>query len=185
MQMELSGAGDKRQKQLLAWLRNGFFMGDCDNFKVVKANMSENTIFYLNQAFTTTKEGNKFHYNDIYVIGQLMPLALQAQPNDIDSYVCAHNEVKILRALYDLKTGKFQGIKQCVAAITVRGDENAQFFDYDYDEKNDTTRLYSVQKTKILSSFRSTCLSFLKNRIDSNSRRGEFSDVFFLPSIYH
>ena len=183
MQVELSGAGDKRQKQLLAWSRNGFFMGDCDNFKVVKANMPENMIFYLNQAFTTTKEGKKFHYNDIYVIGQLMPLALQAQPDDIDSYVCAHNEVKILRALYHLKTGKFQGIKQCVAAITVRGDDNAQFFDYSYDEKNDTTRLYSVQKTKIPSSFRSTCFSFLKNRIDSHSLRGEFSDVFFyLPS---
>ena len=179
MQVELSGAGDKRQKQLLAWSRNGFFIGDCDNIKVVKANIPENTIFYVNQAFTTTKEWKKFHYNDIYVIGQLMPLALQAQPDDIDSYVCAHNEVKILRALYDLKTGKFQWIKQCVSAITVRGDDNAQFFDYDYDEKNDTTRLYSVQKTKIPSSFRSTCFSFLKNRIDSNSLRGEFSDLFF------
>ena len=62
-----------------------------------------------------------------------MPLVLQAQPDDIDTYICAHNEDKILRALYDLKTGKFQGIKQCVAAITVRGDDNAQFFDYGYD----------------------------------------------------
>ena len=182
MQVEFSGAADKCQKQLLAWSRNRFFMGDCDNFKVVKANMPEN-IFYVNQAFTTTKERKKFHYNDIYVIGQLMLLALQAQPDNIDSYMCAHNEVKILRALYDLKTSKFQGIKQCVAAITVRGDDNAQFFDYGYDEKNDTTPLYSVQKTKIPSSFRSTCFSFQKNRIDSNSLRGEFLDGFFyLPS---
>ena len=185
MQVEFSDAGDKRQKQLLVWSRNRFFMGDCNNFKVVKANMPENMIFYVNQAFTTTKERKKFHYNDIYVIGQLMPLALQAQPDNIDSYVCAHNEVKILRALYDLKASKFQGIKQCVAAITVRGDDSAQFFDYGYDEKNYTTRLYSVQKTKTLSSFRSTCFSFQKNRIDSNSLRGEFSDGFFLPSIYH
>ena len=84
-------------------------MGDCDNFKVLKANMPENTIFYVNQAFTTTKEGKKFHYNDIYVIGQLMPLALQAQPDEIDSYVCAHNDVKILWALYDLKMASFRG----------------------------------------------------------------------------
>ena len=112
-----------------------------------------------------------------------MPLAPQAQPDDIDTYICAHNEVKILGALYDLKTGKFQGIKQCVAAITVRGDDNAQFFDYGYDEKNDTTRLYSVQKTKIPSSFRSTCFTFLRDKIESNSLRGDFSEMFFfLPS---
>ena len=41
MQVEFSGAGDKRQKQLLVWSRNRFFMGDCNNFKVVKANMPE------------------------------------------------------------------------------------------------------------------------------------------------
>ena len=182
MQVEMTGSSVK-QKQLVAWPRNGFFTGDCDNFKVVKANMPENTVFYVNQAYTTTKDGKKYHYNDLYVIGQLMPLAPQAQPDDIDTYICAHNEVKILRALYDLKTGKFQGIKQCVAAITVRGDDNAQFFDYGYDEKNDTTRLYSVQKTKIPSSFRSTCFTFLKDKIESNSLRGDFSDMFFfLPS---
>ena len=116
-------------------------------------------------------------------VGQLMQLAPQAQPDDIDTYICAHNEVKILRALYDLKAGKLQGIKQYVAAIAVRGDDNAQSFDYGYDEKNDTTRLYSVQKTKIPSSFRSTCFTFLKDKIESNSLRGDFSDMFFfLPS---
>ena len=50
MQVEFSGAADMCQKQLLVWSRNRFFMGDCDNFKVVKANMPEN-IFYVNQAF--------------------------------------------------------------------------------------------------------------------------------------
>ena len=65
----------------------------------------------------------------------------------------------------------------------MRGDDNAQFFDYGYDEKNDTTRLYSVQKTKIPSSFRSTCFTFLKDKIESNSLRGDFSDMLFsLPS---
>ena len=57
------------------------------------------------------------------------------------------------------------------------------FFDYSCDEKNDTTRLYSVQKTKIPSSFRSTCFTFLKDKIESNSQRESFSDMFFfLPS---
>ena len=65
----------------------------------------------------------------------------------------------------------------------MRGDNNTQFFDYGYDEKNDTTRLYSVQKTKIPSSFRSTCFTFLKDKIESNSLRWDFSNMFFfLPS---
>ena len=78
MQVEMTGSSVK-QKQLVAWPRNGFFTGDCDNFKVVKANMPENTVFYMNQAYITTKDGKKYHYNDLYVIEQLMSLAPQAQ----------------------------------------------------------------------------------------------------------
>ena len=67
MQVEMTGSSIK-QKQLVAWPRNGFFTGDCNNFKVVKANMPESTVFYVNQAYTTTKDGKKYHYNDLYVI---------------------------------------------------------------------------------------------------------------------
>ena len=90
-----------------------------------------------------------------------MPLA--QQPDDVDGYDCKPNEVEILRTLYDLQTGKFLRIKQCVVLIIVRDDDNEQFFDYGYDEKNDSIRLYFAHKTKIPSSFRSTCFSFLKN----------------------
>ena len=111
-----------------------------------------------------------------------MPLA--QQPDDVDGYDCKPNEVKILRTLYDLQTGKFLGVKQCVALITVRDDDNEQFFDYGYHEKNDSIRLYSAQKTKIPSSFRSTCFSFLKNQYETGALdEKDFSDVFFyLPS---
>ena len=54
------------------------------------------------------------------------------------------------------------------------------FFYYGYDEKNDTTQLYSVQKIKIPSNFRSTCFTFLKDKIESNSLRRDFSGMFFL-----
>ena len=104
------------------------------------------------------KDRKKCYDNDLYIIGQIMPLA--QQPDDVDGCDCKPNEVKIMRTLYDLQTGKFLGVKQCVALITVRDDDNKQFFDYGYDEKNDSTRLYSAQKTKIRSSFRSTFLVF-------------------------
>ena len=111
-----------------------------------------------------------------------MPLA--QQPDDVDGYDCKPNEVEILRMLYDLQTGKFLRIKQCVVLIIVRDDDNEQFFDYGYDEKNDSIRLYFAQKTKIPSSFRSTCFSFLKNQFEGGTlEEKDFSDVFFyLPS---
>ena len=144
--------------------------------------MPENTVFYVNQGYSAMKDGKKCYYNDLYIIGQIMPLA--QHPDDVELYQCVPNEVKILRVLYDLQTGIFLGVKQCVALITVRNNDNEQFFDCGYDEKNDSTRLYSTQKTKIPSSFRSTCFSFLKNQFESGTlEEKDFSDVFFyLPS---
>ena len=158
MQVEASST-EKRSKQVNLWAWQGFFLGESSNFNIPKANLPENTAFYFNQGYRALKDGKKCHYNDLYIIGQIMLLA--QQPDDVDAYDCKPNEVKILRTLYDLQTDKFLGVKQCVALITVRDDKNEQFFDYGYNEKNDSIRLYSAQKTKIPSSFRST--SFLKN----------------------
>ena len=164
------------------WFRQGFFLAECSNFNIPKANLPENTVFYVNQGYRAMKGGKKCYYNDLYIIGQIMPLA--QQPDDVELYQCAPNKLKILRALYDLQTGKFWGVKQCVALITVRDDKNEQFFDYGYNEKNDSTRLYSTQKTKIPSSFKSTCFRFLKNQFETGTlEEKDFSDVFFyLPS---
>ena len=144
--------------------------------------LPEITVFYVNQGYRAMKDRKKCYYNDLYIIGQIMPLA--QQPDDVELYQCAPNKLKILRALYDLQTGKFWGVKQCVALITVRDDKNEQFFDYGYNEKNDSTRLCSIQKTKIPSSFRSTCFSILKNQFEAGAlEEKDFSDVFFyLPS---
>ena len=161
MQVEASST-EKKLKQVNLWAQQGFFLGESSNFNIPKANLPENTIFYANQGYRAMKDRKKCYYNDLYIIGQIMPLA--QQPDEVDGCDCKPNEVKILRTLYDLRTGKFLGVKQCVALITVRDDDNEQFFDYGYDEKNDSIRLYSAQKTKIPSSFRSTCFSFLKNQ---------------------
>ena len=55
-----------------------------------------------------------------------MPLA--HQPKDIESYNCKDNEVKILRVKYDPANGKFLGVENCVALITVKNDPEEQFF---------------------------------------------------------
>ena len=76
-----------------------------------------------------------------------MPLA--EQPKDVESYDCNDNKVKILRALYDKETGKFLGIGQFIEQITVRDDNDEQFFDYGYDIESETTRLYCKKNQKI------------------------------------
>ena len=74
MQVEMTGSS-VIQKQLVAWPRNGFFTGGCGNFKVVKANMPENTVFYVNQAYTTTKteRSNIITICTLYLIGEKKP----------------------------------------------------------------------------------------------------------------
>ena len=123
----------------------------------------------------------KCYYNDIYIIAQIMPLS--HQPNDIDSYDCKDNEVKILRTKYDPVNGKFLGIEYCVALLTVKNNPEEQFFDYGYVKAN-SKMLYSTRKSKILSSFKATAFDNHKNQYEGGVFLEEdFSKIFFyLPS---
>ena len=53
-------------------------------FFIEKANLLENTIFYINQAYQSFKDGKKVYYNDVFILAQTMPLA--QQPKEIKSY---------------------------------------------------------------------------------------------------
>ena len=172
---------ERKPKAVTMWSNDGFFQCECSNINLEKTNMPENTIFYVNQGYRTYKDGKKCYYNDIYIVAQIMPLA--HQPKDIESDECKDDEVKILRALYDPKNGKFLGIEYCVTLITVREDLDEQFFDYGYT-KGKSKRLYSTVKNKIPSSFRATCFGFLKNQFEGGVlSEQDFSKVFFyLPS---
>ena len=114
----------------------------------------------MNQGYLTYKDSKKCYYNDIYIVAQIMPLA--HQPKDIDSYDCKEDEVKILRTIYDLETGKFLGLEYCIALITVKNDPNEQFFDKGY-VKSYSKVLYSTKKSKIPRGFKATSFGFLKN----------------------
>ena len=118
MQVETT-TNDKKSKAVNLWARQGFFLGECSNFNMPKANFPENTLFYVNQGYRAMKDGKKCYYNDLYVIGQIMPFA--QQPADVESYECNPNVVKMLRALYDLQSGRFLGLKQCVCTDNCPG----------------------------------------------------------------
>ena len=172
---------ERKLKAVTMWTNDGFFQGECSNFNLEKANIPENTLFYVNQGYRSYKDGKKCYYNDSYIIAQIMPLV--HQPKDIESYECKDDEVKILRALYNPENDKFLGIEYCVALITVREDFDEQFFDYGYT-KEKSNRLYSTVKNKIPSSFKATCFGFLKNQFEGGVySEQDFSKVFFfLPS---
>ena len=110
-------------------------------------------------------------------------MPLSHQPNDIDSYDCKDNEVKILRTKYDPVNGKFLGIEYCVALLTVKNNPEEQFCDYGYVKAN-SKMLYSTRKSKILSSFKATAFDNHKNQYEGGVFLEEdFSKIFFyLPS---
>ena len=181
MSIETSSS-KKKSKSVKMWEYEGFFIGECANFNLEKAYLPENTLLYINQEYKTIKNSKQCYYNDLYIVAQIMPLA--HQPKDIESYECKEDEVKILRALYDKETGKFLGIAECIAQITVRHDDDEQFFDYGFDGESETSRLYSQTKHKIPNSFKSTCFSFLKNQFEGGVLSEKaYSDIFFYLSL--
>ena len=131
----------------------GYFGTESCDFAIEKANLPENTLFYINQGYQLQKDGKKAYYTDVFIIGQIMPLA--QQPKDIDAYEPKDDEVKIQRPRYDPASGQCLSIEYCVGLITVRNDPQEQFFDYGYNKGN-TKVLFSTQKLKIPNSFKTT-----------------------------
>ena len=72
-------------------------------FPVVKANLPENTTFYINQGYLSHKDNKKIYYCNIFIIGQIIPLLYQ--PKNVPDYVLKEDEVKILRSKYNSSTG--------------------------------------------------------------------------------
>ena len=128
--------------------------------------MHENTVYYVNQSYQSYEDNKKVYYNDLYIIAQIMPLAMQ--PKDIESYQLKDDEVKKLRARYDLASGEFLGIEYCVGLITVRNNADEQFFDYGYNKDN-SKFLYSSKKLKIPSSFKSTVFGVHKMQYEGGA----------------
>ena len=59
--MSISTKNDdkKKPKSTTMWQYNGFFLGECANFNLEKANLPENSLFDVNQGYLTHKDGKK------------------------------------------------------------------------------------------------------------------------------
>ena len=84
------------KKSVNLWPNFRYFGTESCDFTIEKANLPENTIFYVNQGYQSRKDCKKVYYTDVFIIAQIMPLA--HQPVDIESYVLKENEVKVLRS---------------------------------------------------------------------------------------
>ena len=114
----------KRQvtrKIALIYGKKGFFSSQVCDFSLEKANLSENTTFYLSY-----KGNNKIYYEDIFIVGQIVPLL--KRPEKLDEYYPKENEVKIICAIYDTVSGPFLGLENCLGYLTVRGDGQENYF---------------------------------------------------------
>ena len=142
--------------------------------------MPENTLYYVNQSLlSTVKNGEIAMYNQNFILGQLIVAA--NQPTDITNYVCKDNEVKLFCCIYDLTTGQFQGIREQLAYIALRGDKEEIFFSYGFD-KSKAQILYSYSKHQIPDAFISTAFKKHYNEIINEKKESEdsFSLFFYL-----
>ena len=163
------------------WKKNGFFKDVRAQLSLQKVNIPENCLIYINQGFlSTVKNGEIAMYLDNFIIGQLIIAA--NQPKDIESYVCAPNEVKLLSPVYELESGQFKGIRKQMAFIVLRGDSDETFLSYGFDKTRSKT-LFSYSKQQIPNAFVSVAFKKHFEQIMSGNRDESSTLFYFLPSL--
>ena len=163
------------------WKKNGFFKDVRAQLSLEKVNIPENCLIYINQGFlSTVKNGEIAMYLDNFIIGQLIIAA--NQPKDIESYVCAQNEVKLLSPVYEIETGQFKGIRKQMAFIVLRGDSDETFLSYGFDKTRSKT-LFSYSKQQIPNAFVSVAFKKHFEQIMSGDRDESSTLFYFLPSL--
>ena len=165
------------------WKNNGFFQDLRPDLNLEKKSVPENTIFYVNQSLlSTVKNGNIAMYNHNFILGQLVVAA--SQPSDINAYECKENEVNLCCCIDDLTTGEFQGVREQLAYIVLRGDKEEVFFSHGFCSAKSKV-LYSCSKNKIPHAFVSTAFKkhYFEIRNEKRDNQDSSSLFFFLPSI--
>ena len=172
---------DERLSGEKVW-KNNVFKHVKPELNLEKANMPENTLYYVNQSLlSTVKNGEIAMYNQNFILGQLIVAA--NQPTDITNYVCKDNEVKLFCCIYDLTTGQFQGIREQLAYIVLKGDQEEIFFSYGFD-KSKAQISYSYLKHQIPDAFIPTAFKKHNEIINEKKESEDSSSLFFyLPSI--
>ena len=164
------------------WKENGFFQDVRAELNLEKVNIPENCLLYVNQGFlSTVKSGEIAMYLHNFIIGQLIIAA--NQPEDISTYICSKNEVKLLSCVYDLESGDFKGIREQIAFIVLRGDVDETFLSYGFN-KTKSKVLYSFSKQQIPNAFVSVAFKKHFDEITNENKSDSKSVLFYyLPSV--
>ena len=164
------------------WKENGFFQDVRAELNLEKVNIPENCLVYVNQGFlSTVKSGEIAMYLHNFIIGQLIIAA--NQPEDISTYICSKNEVKLLSCVYDLESGDFKGIREQIAFIVLRGDVDETFLSYGFN-KTKSKVLYSFSKQQIPNAFVSVAFKKHFDEIMNENKSDIKSSLFYyLPSV--
>ena len=115
------------------WKKYVFFKQQACNFSIEKSNMPEMTIFYLNQAYQSSKGNKKSDYSDLFILGQVTPCL--NPPENLNSYDVKKNEAKTFRPKYDTVSGQFLGLVETLGYLTAHGDSIKCFLDYGYSKE--------------------------------------------------
>ena len=116
-----------------------------------------------------------------FIIGQLIIAA--NQPEDISTYICSKNEVKLLSCVYDLESGDFKGIREQIAFIVLRGDVDETFLSYGFN-KIKSKVLYSFSKQQIPNAFVSVAFKKHFDEIMNENKSDIKSSLFYyLPLV--
>ena len=117
------------------------------------------------------QKGQNNLYADYFILGRI--ILAENVLEDVDSFECLPDKLKIIRPLYDPETGNFKGLKNTTGLINVRGDQEEVFFNYrNCDNKSKV--LYCVQRRQVLDIFTgetfSTKIFFLSTTTDRKEK---------------
>ena len=157
----------------------GFFQIN-EQISIYQKNFPENTLVYINQGTISPIKSELAIYINCFVLEQIIPALNSLQ--DIDSYQCKQNEVKIAAPLYDLSNGKFIGLDLRPNYIVLRGDPDGMIFRYDFNPETSKV-LFSSSKERRPTAF--TCTTFRKHYekiVDERYTRKSSNVFFYLPS---
>ena len=160
------------------WSGNGFFGELRADFSIHKKDFPENALIYINQAYLSVKDGEPIVHCDYVVLGQLV--SLKNSPEDLDE--SDRRYVKIFCPSYDHQSGKFLGVKENIAYIMIRNEEQETFFTYGYDAEH-ASILYCYSRQCMPNIFRGTAFNTHTLHNVSEVKEGMYNIFFYLPSI--
>ena len=94
--------------------KNVFFRDERSDFTINKNNFPQNTLCYVNSGSVSTVKGDKTAvYLQNFILCHLVIAAYG--PENIDSYECKKNEVKLFCPILDTTNGIFLGLRTQLA----------------------------------------------------------------------